>query len=63
MKAIIHALRHSYATTLVNNGVRLEVVRKLLGHKSMQTTLRYAEVNDASVKTELRERMRGKRFK
>ena len=63
VKANIHALRHSYATTLVNNGVRLEVVRKLLGHKSMQTTLRYAEVNDASVKTELRERMRGKRFK
>lgn len=63
LKVNIHTLRHSYATTLVNNGVRLEVVRKLLGHKSMQTTLRYAEVNDASVKTELRERMREKRFK
>lgn len=63
VKANIHTLRHSYATTLVNNGVRLEVVRKLLGHKSMQTTLRYAEVNDASVKAELREHMRAKRFK
>ncbi len=63
VKANIHVLRHSYATTLVNNGVRLEVVRKLLGHKSMQTTLRYAEVNDATVKAELRDRMRAKRFK
>lgn len=63
VSANIHALRHSYATTLVNNGVRLEVVRKLLGHKSMQTTLRYAEVNDATVKAELRERMRNARFK
>lgn len=62
VKASIHGLRHSYATTLVNNGVRLEVVRKLLGHKSMQTTLRYAEVNDATVKAELRERMRTRRF-
>lgn len=62
VEADIHALRHSYATTLVNNGVRLEVVRKLLGHKSMQTTLRYAEVNDATVKAELRDHMRGKRF-
>jgi site-specific recombinase XerD len=62
VEADIHALRHSYATTLVNNGVRLEVVRKLLGHKSMQTTLRYAEVNDATVKAELRDHMRTKRF-
>ena len=50
VKANIHDLRHSYATTLVNNGVRLEVVRKLLGHKSMQTTLRYAEVNANAVR-------------
>jgi integrase/recombinase XerD len=62
VSADIHALRHSYATTLINNGVRLEVVRKLLGHKSMQTTLRYAEVNDATVKAELRDRMRARRF-
>ena len=45
-----------FATELVNEGVRLEVVRKLLGHKNMQTTLRYAEVNDQTVKEELRER-------
>lgn len=62
VKANIHALRHSYATTLVNSGVRLEVVRKILGHKSMQTTLRYAEVNDATVKAELIEHMRKRRF-
>jgi len=62
ISANIHVLRHSYATTLVNSGVRLEVVRKLLGHKSMQTTLRYAEVNDATVKAELRDHMRTKRF-
>lgn len=62
VEADIHALRHSYATTLVNSGVRLEVVRRLLGHKSMQTTLRYAEVNDQTVKAELRQHMRGKRF-
>ena len=54
VRADIHALRHSYATSLVNSGVRLEIVRKLLGHKSMQTTLRYAEINDATVKAELR---------
>ena len=56
MKATIHQLRHSFATELVNEGVRLEVVRKLLGHRNMQTTLRYAEVNDKTVKEELWQR-------
>jgi len=49
----IHDLRHSFATSLVNSGVRIEVVRKLLGHKNMQTTLRYSEVDDQTIKSEL----------
>jgi len=57
-KAKIHALRHSFATELINEGVSLAVVRKLLGHKNMQTTLRYAEVSDATVKAELMQKYR-----
>lgn len=53
VQAGIHALRHSFATRLINEGVSLGVVRKLLGHRNMQSTLRYAEVNDATVKREL----------
>lgn len=49
----IHVLRHSFATRLLNEGVSLAVVRKLLGHRRMQTTLRYAEVTDATVRREL----------
>ncbi len=49
----IHALRHSFATRLLNEGISLAVVRKLLGHRNMQTTLRYAEVTDTTVKREL----------
>jgi len=49
----IHALRHSFATRLLNEGISLGVVRKLLGHRNMQTTLRYADVTDATVKREL----------
>ena len=56
--ATIHALRHSFATRLINEGVSLGVVRKLLGHRNMQTTLRYAEVSDATVKRELMTRHR-----
>ena len=57
-KANIHALRHSFATRLINEGVSLGVVRKLLGHRNMQSTLRYAEVSDATVKSELMTRHR-----
>jgi len=58
VEAGIHALRHSFATRLIAEGVSLGVVRKLLGHRNIQTTLRYAEVSDATVKHELMTRHR-----
>lgn len=39
-----HALRHSYATTMLNNGGRLEALSALLGHASVKTTERYARM-------------------
>lgn len=40
----IHDLRHTYASTLVNNGVPLYEVQKLLGHVHIRTTERYAHL-------------------
>jgi len=42
----LHQLRHTHATELVNDGVSLATIRKRLGHKNLQTTLRYAEQSD-----------------
>jgi integrase len=50
----LHQLRHTHATELVNGGVSLATIRKRLGHKNLQTTLRYAEQSDASADAELR---------
>jgi integrase/recombinase XerD len=50
----LHQLRHTHATELVNGGVGLATIRKRLGHKSLQTTLRYAEQSDATADAELR---------
>lgn len=50
----LHQLRHSHATELVNGGVSLATIRKRLGHQQLQTTLRYAEVNDQTAEAELR---------
>jgi integrase len=45
----IHDLRHSFASILVNNGVPLYDVQKLLGHASIKTTQRYAHLNAAKL--------------
>ena len=37
-----HALRHTYATQLIKNGVDLLTVSRLLGHSSIKTTEVYA---------------------
>jgi integrase len=40
----IHDLRHSYASTLINQGVPLPTIGKLLGHSSVSTTERYSHL-------------------
>lgn len=38
-----HSLRHSFAINLVNQGIDIEIVRKLLGHSSIRTTQIYLQ--------------------
>jgi len=45
-----HRLRHTLATRLINRGMSLESLSKLLGHKYLSTTQQYARVYDATVR-------------
>jgi site-specific recombinase XerD len=53
-----HRLRHTFATRLLNAGMDITRIQKLLGHQHLNTTLIYARVSDATVEADYRRAMR-----
>lgn len=49
-----HRLRHTCATRLLNAGMDIVQIQKLLGHEDLNTTMIYARVQDATVEADYR---------
>jgi site-specific recombinase XerD len=45
-----HALRHTFASAMLNNGATMESLRKLLGHEHLETTEIYAKLSNSKTR-------------
>jgi integrase len=48
----IHCLRHTFATELLNAGMRIECLQPLLGHSNLEMTRRYARLSNKTREAE-----------
>jgi site-specific recombinase XerD len=48
----LHCLRHTFASELLNAGMRIEYLQELMGHDSIQVTRRYAKLTNKTLEAE-----------
>ena len=44
----VHCLGHTFASELLNAGMRLECLQQLMGHQDIEVTRRYARLTDTT---------------
>lgn len=54
----LHSLRHTFATDMINHGMRVEVLQKILGHQDIEMTMRYARLSNQRIEEDYYRAMR-----
>jgi len=54
----LHSLRHTFATEMINHGMRVEVLQKILGHQDIEMTMRYARLSNQRIEEDYYRAMR-----
>jgi site-specific recombinase XerD len=52
-KASVHTLRHTFATHQIHNGLKINQLKDVLGHKKMETTYKYVHLDRTNLKREM----------
>ncbi len=49
----MHTLRHTFATHQVHNGLKINQLKEVLGHKKMETTYKYVHLDRTNLRQEM----------
>ena len=48
-----HVARHTFATRLINKGIPISTIQKVIGHRKLETTMIYAKTNEQTIVRQL----------
>jgi integrase/recombinase XerC len=52
-KASVHTLRHTFATHQIHNGLKINQLKAVLGHRKMETTYKYVHLDRTTLRSEM----------
>ena len=52
-KASVHTLRHTFSTHQIHNGLKINQLKEVLGHRRMETTYKYVHLDRTSLRVEM----------
>ena len=60
INATYHTLRHTYCTGLIKSGMPIAIVKEIMGHANISTTMLYTHLDNSDIMKELQEYWSGK---
>jgi len=52
-KASVHTLRHTFSTNQIHNGLKINQLKEVSGHRRMETTYKYVHLDRTNLRQEM----------